>query len=133
MKTTKELYDKVIDYAENDIKSDNFTGFYTPVFERLYNLVRGGVKVDTNKIVKAFRYGNVPENGLSYNYRDNECENGTSVARIDGKNEINGINIKYSLLFSDRKEVEVTGILMPLYGSDGENLVLPFGIEQFDF
>ena len=133
MKTTKELYQKVIEYAKNDIRDDNMAGFYTPIFQRLYDLVRAGIEIDANKIVKAVRYGDVPENGLSYNYRDNECENGTSVARIDGKNEINGINIKYSLLLSDRNEVEITGILMPVYGSDGENLVLPFGIEQFDF
>ena len=47
MKTTKELYQKVIEYAKKDIRDDNMTGFYTPIFQRLYDLVRGGLEINT--------------------------------------------------------------------------------------
>lgn len=35
--------------------------------------------------------------------------------------------------FADREKIEFSGILLPVTGSDGEPLVLPLEIEQYDF
>ena len=37
------------------------------------------------------------------------------------------------MFFQDRQKVEVKGLLVSAKGSDGEPLILPLGVDQWDF
>jgi len=78
------------------------------------------------EIVHGWRYGNIPESGRSYNYRDQKPEHGVSVMEVYGLE--NGSTDKVSLMFigtQNRNVVKVAGYLNPLKtGSDGEYLLV---------
>ena len=81
---------------------------------------------DFPEYVSGWRYGNIPESGRSYNYRDQKPEHGISVMEIYG---IENSDIdKVSLMFistQNRNVVKVAGYLNPLkFGSDGEYLLV---------
>jgi len=66
---------------------------------------------------RAWRYGNVPACGYSYNYADNRPEPGVSCAGI-GDDRCGG------LMVADRAVVEIAGWLIADKGSDGEPLLV---------
>ena len=102
-------------------------GWYTKVLEAAYSLGRRGIIVDFDNIVTAERYGELPE-GVSYNYRDGFMEDGVSATNIKGEKEVGS-----SIWFCDREKIEFRGILLPVKGSDGEPLLLPLDVWQYDF
>ena len=86
------------------------------------------IDLSTCDDVVAFRFGRIPDCGISHNYRDNVAESGLSVAWIKGrKKEAKARNLAE---FGGRKKVRVEGLLLPVTGSDGEPLILPYGIEE---
>lgn len=94
------------------------------------NLGFENIDISKCESVIAYRFGAIPENGISYNYRDNECERGLSVAWLKGhKKEAKNRNMAE---FADREVVRVEGLLLPVTGSDGEPLILPYGIDNLD-
>jgi len=62
---------------------------------------------------------------LSYNYRDQVSERGLSLANLEGEDEVGS-----SMFFKDRGLVQVSGVLLPKTGSDGEPLILPINIVE---
>lgn len=70
-------------------------------------------------VVTGYRYGNIPESGLSFNYADDRAEKGLSLAAINNTDEVGS-----TVWFTDRKVVTVSGVLLPVTGSDGEPLIL---------
>jgi hypothetical protein len=79
---------------------------------------------DLPQWVSGWRYGNIPEGGKSYNYRDDRPEYGVSVMQVDGGEQTQD---KISALFiaNGRPSVKVAGWLNPLEkGSDGEPLLM---------
>jgi hypothetical protein len=128
MKTTVKMYKKAYEAGIQDEKNGWYRGYHTAIFNAVYDCGRKGTKIDFTKIVKAVRYGDVPEGGRSHNYRDDYLENGTSVAYIEDGKEIGS-----SIWFKDRSKVSLRGILLPQKGSDGESLLLPLNLDQYDF
>lgn len=70
--------------------------------------------------VTGWRYGDIPINGKSTNYRDECCERGVSLVQIDGEDETKSFA---TLGAAGRPKVRVRGYLLPWRGSDGEPLV----------
>lgn len=125
MKTTVEMYKKAYEAGIQDEKNDGWRGYHTAIFNAVYDCGRQGIKIDFGKVVTAVRYGDVPEGGRSKNYRDDYLEDGTSVAYIEGEKEV--------VWFKDRNKVSLRGILLDQKGSDGESLLLPLNLDQYDF
>ena len=128
MKTTVKMYKKAYEAGIQDEKNGWYRGYHTAIFNAVYDCGRKGVKIDFDKVVKAVRYGDVPEGGRSKNYRDDYQEDGPSVAYIEGDKEVGS-----SIWFKDRNKVSLRGILLPQKGSDGESLLLPLNLDQYDF
>ena len=81
-----------------------------------------GVESDTLPIwTVGWRYGNVPQSGQSYNYRDNRSEPGISMMQVEGSaDEPDG---SFELFNSDLPRVRLNGWLSARTGSDGEPLL----------
>lgn len=74
--------------------------------------------------VTGWRYGNIPECGQSYNYRDNRPEDGVSVMEIDGGEQTQD-KISAFFVANGRPVVKVAGYLNPYRrGADGEPLLV---------
>lgn len=114
--------------GKKDAKNGDYSSYYTPALEAAYDLGREGIEIDFENIVVAERYGELPENGVSYNYRDGYKEKGVSAANIKGEEPVGSY-----IWFTDNVKIEFEGILLPVKGSDGEPLLLPLGVEQYDF
>lgn len=109
---------------------DAFTSYYTPVLHLALMLGQSGVDLNEQPVVSGYRYGNIPQSGISHNYRDNESERGLSMASVEGSEE--GWLTKMLFEGTSRPTVEAMGILLPFTGSDGEPLIIPFGIANND-
>lgn len=71
-----------------------------------------------------FRYGNIPSNGRSHNYRDDYAERGVSVAWIENGDQTQD-QVSLAFVQCGRDVVKVQGYLHPgATGSDGEPLLL---------
>ena len=101
--------------------------FYTPSLQVAFDLGQDGVDLSQQPDVSGFRYGNIPDSGLSHNYMDDRSERGLSLAALDGQKEVGS-----SIWFCGRKEVKTSGLLLPRKGSDGEPLILSYDVEDFD-
>ena len=106
---------------------DGFDSYYTPILQIAYNLGQKGINLESQPDVIGERYGNIPEFGLSYNYSADKSENGLSLANLIDEKEVGS-----TIWFSDRKKVRVSGLLLPYKGSDGENLILTYDVENLD-
>jgi hypothetical protein len=105
----------------------DYWNYYSPVLQAAYNLGRSeGLR--TGDLVTGWRYGSVPEFGVSKNYVTDESEGGLSMAKINGME-----STWKSFLMTERDRVEVTGVLSPLTGSDDEPLIFPVDcVENLD-
>ena len=118
--------------AANKNRDDYSISYYSPLLRAAQNL---NYDISDQPVVSGARYGNAPECGLSYNFRDNCQEKGLSLAYILGddktkKNEVLNLTIA---LISDRPVIEFTGFLLKEKGADGEPLILPFNVcENYD-
>lgn len=77
--------------------------------------------------VTGWRYGDIPQSGQSYNFRDQVAEHGVSVMEIYSNNGVVKTVDKISAMFcaDGRERVEVAGYLNGLrHGSDGEPLLI---------
>jgi hypothetical protein len=107
---------------------DHFGGGYlTPVLSLAYQLGQQGIDLEPCPDEIGIRYGDLPESGLSWNWKDDKSERGLSLARLKG-----GVNVPSYIWFSERSEVEVPGLLLPYKGSDGEYLLLPYSLPVLD-
>jgi len=104
-----------------------YWSYYTPVLQVAFDLGQRGVDLSLQPDVTGYRYGKMPESGLSYNYSGQKSERGLSLAAIDGQKETGSC-----VWFADRDTVKVSGLLLPYKGSDGEPLILPFCVENLD-
>jgi len=123
--------------TEEDIKSANLAGlrhkdsettywsYYTPLLQVSYDYGHNGIDLTEEPVVTGFRYGDPSDSGLSYNYRDQVSERGLSLANLEGEDEVGS-----SMFFKDRGLVQVSGVLLPKTGSDGEPLILPINIVE---
>jgi len=127
-KITVQHYKTAYAYGVRDAKTGGLTGWRTGSLQAAHEMGMEGISINWDKIVIGERYGDLPETGRSFNYADNTAEFGVSLSNIKGEKEIGS-----SMWFSDRKKVEVRGILLPVTGSDGEPLILPLDIDQYDF
>lgn len=125
--TTVEMYKVAHSNGKRDAESGELRGYHTAALDVAYDLGYEGKVIDFENIVDCVRAGNVPSGGVSYNYRDQLSEKGLSVLFVEGEPEI------ASSIWFDRAEVKVSGIRLPYTGSDGETLILPLEIEQYDF
>jgi len=108
--------------------TDTFWNYYSPLLQAAYDLGKSGVSIADCDVVTGWRYGAVPEFGVSRNYQTDESEGGCSMAKIDGIE-----STWKSFLMTDRNRVTVKGILLPVTGSDDEQLVFPVDcIENMD-
>ena len=98
--------------------------WYTRSIDKGYD----GQEIYFTDIVPGYRYSDIPEGGVSFDYLDDVFEKGLSLAAVDGEKKV-----VPSMWFSDREKVKVSEIRLPFKGSDGETLILPLGIEQYDF
>lgn len=103
-----------------------FESYYTPVLQAAYSLGQQGVDLSTAPIVEGVRYGAAPEMGVSHNFANDVSEAGLSLAQVAGGKEIGS-----SIWFKDRKAYEYRGVLVG-EGSDGEAVILPLHVENFD-
>lgn len=95
--------------------------FYSNSLQVAYNLGVKGKDISAQPTVTGYRYGEVPEDGISFNYREQESERGLSMASVEGAEE-SGIT---KWFFNGHgKKVQVSGILLPYTGSDDEALIL---------
>lgn len=121
-------YKRAYEIGQRHATTFDFCDWYTPALLVAYELGRTGKEINFEDVVEAVRAGNLPESGISYNYREQESELGLSVLNVVGEEEVGS-----SIWFAGREKVTVKGIRLSYKGSDGETLILPFGIEQFDF
>ena len=121
-------YQKAYIIGKYDKANSDYSFFRTPALEAAWNAGYNGHDIDFNDIVECFRAGNIPESGISYNYRENESEYGLSVLNVLGEEEIGS-----AIWFANRETIKIKGIRLPYRGSDGETLILPLNIEQYDF
>lgn len=128
MKTTVEIYKKAYNQGVNDRKSGDYSLWQTQALRVAYELGYEGKEINFDDVVDCERAGAVPAGGISYNFRDKYSEQGCSVINVKGEKPVSSV-----IWFADRKMVEVTGIRLPYRGSDGETLILPLGIEEYDF
>jgi len=76
------------------------------------------------RIVRGWRYGEIPAEGRSYNHRDNEPESGVSLMALeDGTGTQDAISAMF-IEAESRPVVWCEGYLLPHRGSDGEPLIL---------
>jgi hypothetical protein len=130
MRTNRKLIIDANRYglAECERNRDEWTSWYTPILQVAYEYGRRGVDLSECDDVTGHRYGNIPDGGLSVNHRDHESERGLSLAAIDGCEE-NWITI----FLMERPKINVTGLLLPKTGVEGEPLILAYGLEQYDY
>lgn len=113
-----------LDNADNHDAGD----YRTPVLAVACSLGRIGINLSNQPTVTGVRLGDMPDGGISHNYRDDVSERGLSLLRLSERD-----NVASAVWFSDRKKlVEVTGLLLPYCGSDSEPLILVYGIEDYD-
>ena len=125
MKLTRE---KILAINRHGMRyPDDMVGYYTPALQIALELGQRGIDLSVQPTVTGYRYGTMPEGGLSYNYADDRSERGLSLAAIDGQDEVGS-----SVWFAGRAKVTVTGLLLPYQGSDGEPLVLPYDVDDMD-
>lgn len=130
MRTNRKLIIDANRYglAEHKRDNDEWTSWYTPVLQIAYEYGRRGIDLSDCDDVSGYRYGNIPDGGLSINHRDHESERGLSLAAIDGCEE-NWIVI----FLLERPKIKVSGLLLPKTGAEGEPLILAYGLEQYDY
>ena len=127
-KSVKTNLDSILSVNKYGMENPNgFDSFRTPIHQMAYELGQSGVDLSKQPVVKGWRRGKPPESGISSNYRDDISERGLSLMAID-----NGKPGFSEMFMGDREKYNVEGILLPKKGSDNENLVLPFGFDNFD-
>lgn len=118
--------DPIPDWLQKEYEDDPMLGRAQLEFYEI-----GSRGHDFPEKVMAKRIGEIPEAGVSYNFRDQQAEAGTSVlGLLDGENLTLQNDGTYQL-FNNGKQVTIGGYLHPYKtGSDGEPLLLyPWKIE----
>lgn len=106
---------------------DSLKSYYTPILQSAFELGQMGIDLSDSADFTGYRYGLSPEHGLSYNYMDAKKEHGLSLAQ-----KKDGTIIASAIWFCNRDKMEYTGLLLPMAGSDGEALILPYNFELLD-
>ena len=82
MKINKEKYLKANQAGLRDGES-GFTSYYSPALQVAYSLGCRGIDLSSRPMVTGYRYGEVPETGISWNHADERSERGLSLISID--------------------------------------------------
>lgn len=107
-----------------DLANGNWSCWWNKILNVAYELGQDGMDLSDSPVVKAHRWGDVPEDGISKNHAENRAENGCSCAWLDSNpNDCYG----YMTQASGADCVEVSGVLVKDTGSDGEPLILLVG------
>lgn len=102
---------------ENLAPEVNFDHYEANVF-----FEAGRRKLEFPKYVCGWRYGDVPQGGRSFNYREGRAEAGVSVMALEGEKPVKTIS-KFGI--RHRPKVKVCGWLHPFeVGGDGEPLLI---------
>lgn len=101
--------------------------YHTPIYNIAYSLGKDGISLKGQSDVTGYRYGKAKDLGISHNYREDRSEKGLSLAFLEGEQEVGS-----AMFFKDRKLFKYTGILLPYKGSDGEPLILPYGLDDLE-
>ncbi len=123
MKTTEQQYKDANAAGLEHRTTGLFWSYYTATLQVAYNLGLDGVSIQDVQPITAFRFGEAPENFISWNYRDNAPEKGLSV--YTDKSVVR-------CEFMDRKKYKYTGLPVAT-GGDGEILILAFDAEYLDY
>lgn len=126
--TTINRYRRAYELGQQDKANNSYQNWMTTCLGVAYDLGYEGKELNFNDVVKCYRAGSIPFGGVSFNYREQTSENGLSVLNVIGEGEVGS-----AVWFAERKVIEVEGIRLPYKGSDGETLILPLNIEQYDF
>lgn len=104
-----------------------FGSYYTPSLQVAMELGQKGIDLSKQPDVTGYRYGGIPQSGISTNYAEGKSERGLSLANLKGKKPVGSV-----IWFADRKKIKVTGMLLPYKGSDGEPLVFSYQTKYLD-
>ena len=127
-KTNREIYLKVNKEGLNEFNSNkfNYWSYYTSLLQIAYDLGWQGVDLSDKRVVKGWRFGKAPVDGISVNHVTNKCEKGLSLACVEGCKPCGS-----SMFFLNREKYKYEGLLVAT-GSDDEPVILPFGFDVFD-
>ncbi len=87
-----------------------------------YNLGERGYDLSHQEVVETYRFGGIPEMGVSTNYSTGYPEMGVSSAVRFNDHTAEATS---AVWFANRKKTPIRGIASPVSGSDGELLILP--------
>ena len=107
-----------------DYYNEAFNGIVDVVNPTDYHAFQLGFNGYPLKPVRGWRYGDIPESGVSRNFREETAENGVSMMALDDMPDPSPASKVYEMLNSQgKKKVRVEGYFNG-YGSDGEPLVI---------
>ena len=101
-----------------DIAADQYNNTHD-----LDQLFREGFRnANFPEIATGWRWGDIPEIGKSYNFRDDCYESGVSMAYVDGLGDTS--NKIYNIFNGGGKKTFLIGLMLSVKGSDGEPLMI---------
>jgi hypothetical protein len=108
----------------NSITEAVYSDDYEPAYDRTESIAwEMGFAGKELREVTGWRYGNIPECGLSIDYRDNVYERGVSLMALDGDETVSQQAHVETMFCQDRPVVRVKGFFSG-YGACGEPLVI---------
>ena len=101
-----------------DIAADQYNNTHD-----LDQLFREGFRgANFPEIATGWRWGEIPEVGKSYNFRDDFYESGVSMAYVEGLGDTS--NKIYNIFNGGGKKTFLMGLMLSVKGSDGEPLMI---------
>ncbi len=101
-----------------DIAADQYNNTHD-----LDQLFREGFRnANFPEIATGWRWGEIPEIGKSYNFRDDYYESGVSMAYVEGLGDTS--NKIYNIFNGGGKKTFLMGLMLSVKGSDGEPLMI---------
>ena len=124
----KELAQKNIDLTElayglhGKIRQEKFDSMMmSHDLSTLFDIGHHGQ--DLPEYVEGWRYGEIPENGRSINFRDQKYEKGVSLMALDGEEPTGAAKLYETFNSHGKRKIRVGGWLVGR-GGDGEPLVI---------
>jgi hypothetical protein len=126
-----KVTEKQIKEANKEGMEGEFRSYYTPVLDMSRNLGEMGIDLQDAPVVKGWRYGEAPENFISWNARDGAKEHGLSLMGLGDPPENENEEGWQSMFFGNRKKYSYTGVYVGT-GSDDEPIILCMDAEDWD-
>ena len=93
----------------------------TPALATFFDLGYAGKPLP--EYVTGWRFGAIPESGISYNFRGNRPEKGLSIMAIDGEEPTDDAKL-YAIFNHSKGDIVRVGGWLVGFGSDGEPLLI---------